>query len=823
MVCRENKGRSAVMGLLKRQMASRGYSDYRDYEFQSAIHEYGHTFQGADEPSPEEYRDFLRGARQQVVNDTTIPDAEKYRQSHKQPGVVTRIDQEIKRVETGRDENGRPLRPEQINGGRHFQSMKHMSAILTRGQEAKQEYHELYARSMGISASRARSRYNTLAALPREERENTEISLTDSWRDDLNVAGISRKTQGDIGQSNEARFALATMESERQAHLRALPTRDAFEGDHVQKVSYITPEEAAKRVKCDTCGQFGHEEGDCPNVAEFETLVTAEGKVLDARAELDQQQDAAIAALALKANEGSEFGPESRRTDDGRYHVNDGGPPAATVDEWRDRMRAVADRHDPAAVKKAQKEYVSAQADATAARDAFEAKRGPVPQVSSAVTEVKYNEGSGALMVTRPGYTRKSDGVTMPPKDYLYVMGSEEFKAFKASDSPGRFLSETTGRAAAKGGNGGWTPQNEAEAKALMTEKQCPTCGRWASMTAGHQCPVPDGRQGEVDAATAERAREARERARLDSLPVNMGDTTKRVLVQSHTAGEIRNGRITFPNPRAMSRAREDGAVGMGGFTAQYFGATVNGRAYTWTDPSTGESVFTAREVRCSACAGSDRCIHVDKAADMMANHYRATRVSQTNPGNRVFRREAEQASDAREWHSTEETYQQIRDRRAANADRVIANARIDPNLRQAAVYPRDADGTPVRWPSTYDAPGGRNIRVDDNGEATRQEVTSVLSERTGRKWITEPDGRGGFTITTPKWRRLQDGRIPWGDRKALREALDIPARGSGDGYHVPADSSWRHETLSRLHERQPSIHGARRVMHLSDSPGPDA
>lgn len=855
MVCRENKGRSAVMGILKRQMPPD--ADYRDHEFQSAIHEHGHAFSGADDPSPQEQRDFLRGLRQQVINDPSISDAEKYRQSHKQPGVVTRLDQEIKRLETGRDENGRPLRPEQMNLGKHYQSMKHMSAIISRQQEAKREYHELYARSMGTSVETARNRYNALTSRPLEERENTRISLTDDWRDNLNASGISRKTQADIGQSNEARYALSVMESERQAHVKALPTRPAFEGENVKKTSYITPEEAAKQVKCDTCGQFGHEDSACPNEAEFNDLLEAEQKVLDAREQMEKQQDAAIAHLALKANEGDEFGPESRYTPEatkytnsdghetldhgeaiehqrqnggvisldsvaGGYHVGDGGPPAATVDEWRERMQVKADQHDPAALKKAQKAYMQADIERDKAREAFESKRGPVPQVSSAITETKYNPGSGALVVTRPGYTRKTDGVTMPPKDYVYLMGREEYDAFQSSDSPGRFLSETTGRARAKGGNAGWTPQNEAEAKELMVERQCPTCGQFASMTSGHQCRVPGGRQGEVDAATAERARAARERAKLDSLPVNIADTTKRTLVQSHITGDIRHGRIAFPNPKGMAAARDNGGVGMGGFTAQYLGATVNGRAYTWKDPSTGEQVFTAGEVKCSSCSPGG-CVHIDKATDMMANHYGSTRVSGVNPGNRVFRRETEQASDAADWRSVEESYQQIRDRRAQNAERTIANARIDPNLRQAAIYPRDAEGNPTRWPRTYAAPGGREVRVDDDGAATRSEVTAALQERTGRKWITEPDGRGGFVITTPRWRRRgDDGSLAWQDRQVLRETLGVNAHGSGKGYHVPADSSWRHETLSRIHGQKPSVHGARRMMKLSDAPGPD-
>lgn len=825
MVCRENKARSAVMGTLKRMMAKAGYSDYKDHEFQSAIHEYGHAFAGADDPTREEYEDFLRGMRQQVINDESIPDQEKYRVSHKQPGVVTRLDQEIKRVQTGRDETGRPLRPEQINGGKHFQAMKHMSAILTRQQEAKQAYYETYARSTGVSVSQARQRYVALTSLPVEEREDTKINLRDGWRDNLNSSGISRKMQADLGQSNEARFALSVMESERQSHIAALPSRATFEAPNVSRTTYISPEQAQGMVKCDQCGQFGHEENACPNQAQFDDLLAAENRLADARAEVEDAEKGALAKVSLMVVDDEGNPPESQYVPAGPsgpagYTLVD-GTRVDTPEEWRERTQAMADAYDPAALKAAQKKYMAADVARDEARAAFTEARGPVPQVSSALVEAKYNPDNGALMVTRPGYTRKTDGVTMPPKDYVYLMGREEYEAFQASDSPGKFLSDGPSRGRARGGNAGWTPANEAEAKAVLRQVQCPTCGRWASMTSEHQCPVPGGRQGEVDAATIERARAARERAKLDSLPVNIADTTKRELVQAQTVGEIRGGRISFPNSRAMSAAADRGAVGMGGFTANYYGATVNGRAYAWTDPQTGERVFTARNVKCSQCPPGG-CVHIDKAADMMANHYRATRVSGANPGNRVFRRETEASLDSKDWRSVEESYAQIRARRAENAERVIANSQMDPNLRQAALYPRDAQGTPVRWPRTYTDPQGRSIPVDDDGAATSQAVLAGLQERTGRRWVAKPDGRGGFTITSPPWRR-RDGEISLADKKALADTFGGTRRGRGTGYHVPGDSSWRHEALSRVHGQSPTVLGARRMMRMGDAPGPDA
>lgn len=823
MVCRENKARSALMGMLKRTMQNAGYSDYKDFEFQSAIHEYGHQFAAADNPSREDYLDWLRGMRQQVINDPSINDAEKYRVSHKQPGVVTRLDQEIARVQSGRDENGRPLRPEQLNGGKHFQSMKHMSAIITRQQEAKQEYHETYARSMGVSVEEARDRWNTLTSRRPEDRENTRISLTDDWRDRLSGAGISRKTQADIGQSNEARYALDVMESERQAHLRALPTRSAFEGENVVKMGYLHPDDPKAKVRCDGCGQFGHLQESCPNKAEVWAVHDAETRLDKAQREY---ADAITPGIFKQTLSDLSFDRDetirAARTPDGGYRVPNGEGVVATEDEWVERVTDLASGYDPDRVKRAAEEERAAGKAWREAEAALDAARGPVPVVSSAIHSVQYNPDTGALIVTRPGYTRKSDGVTMPPKEYMYLMGREEFAAFRSSDAPGRFLSETTGRARGKGGNAGWTPQNDTEAAELRHVRQCPTCGQWASMVAQHQCPVPQGRQSEVDAANAERRRQARERARLDSLPASLSDNTKRRLVQSRVSGEIRNGRITFPNPRTMAAAREEGAVGMGGFTAQYFGATVTGRAYTWKDPSTGEALFTARDVKCARCAPGG-CVHVDKATDMMANHYRATRVSNVRPGQREFRREAPNSVDSVDWRRVDESYAQIRDRRRDNAERVIAASNMDRTRRLAGGAPRVNGGETTRWPRQWVSGGGLVVAVDDDGTAARAVVERQMQERTGRKWVTVPDGRGGFTLTSPRHRRAQDGTLSYTDRQTMREVFGVRSMGAGGGYHVPADSSHRHETLSRVFGQEPALTGASRAMRMGEAPGPDA
>ncbi|MFJ9379350.1 hypothetical protein [Streptomyces sp. NPDC101455] len=264
MVCRENKGRSAVMGYQKKLLQQLGYKEYDDFELQSGIHEFGHEYEGYPRPSKEDQLTFLKGLKQQIENDPNINYADKHRDSHRQPGMITRIDQEIARLQSGKDENGQRLRKEQLMRGQDLAAMQRLSVLMARNQQAKDNYFDVYARGMGVSAAAARARWRELVRRGQSERDNTHISLKDNWRDRLSVAGFTARHQADIGQSNVSREALRIMEEERRAKLASLPTRPAISSAQRMRV----PETTGGNVQCTgpgACGQFGHERDACPN------------------------------------------------------------------------------------------------------------------------------------------------------------------------------------------------------------------------------------------------------------------------------------------------------------------------------------------------------------------------------------------------------------------------------------------------------------------------------------------------------------------------------------------------------------------------------
>ncbi|MEV8335662.1 hypothetical protein [Streptomyces niveus] len=264
MVCRENKGRSAVIGYQKHLLKQLGYKDYDDFELQSGIHEFGHQYEGFPKPTKKEQIAFLNGLKQQIESDPLISQADKYRENDRQPGIITRIDQELSRLKTGKDEHGRPLQSKHRMRGQDLAAMQRMGVLLKRNQEAKDGYFDTYARTMGVSAASARARWKGLVRRQKSERENTRISLQDSWRDQLAVSGFTARQQSDIGQSNVSREAMRIMEEERRAKLASLPTRPALTS--AQRVRMAEP--GSGSVQCigdGGCGQFGHERDKCPN------------------------------------------------------------------------------------------------------------------------------------------------------------------------------------------------------------------------------------------------------------------------------------------------------------------------------------------------------------------------------------------------------------------------------------------------------------------------------------------------------------------------------------------------------------------------------
>lgn len=785
MVCRENKARSAVMGLTKAiYAADHGGRREPDAVYQSAIHQYGHAFQGVKDPSPQEYQQMLRGLRQQIINDPRFSDADKYRQSHRQPGMVTRIEQELIRQKTGEDENGRKLRPEQLNGGKEFASMQRMSTVLDRGTAARDAYVENYARQTGTDQATALAKWDNLVARPREERENTRIALTDNWRDELAVSGLTSQHQADLMQNNQARDAIAIMEHERKIKVATLPTRPTISDD--KRTSFITSEQAKNRVKCEQCGQFGHEESACPNTAEFKAVENSMDRLFTAREKYTEQ--------AMAWNKAVDAGKRHETGDDGTE---------LTGSQLTAKYGA-----DPVALEQARKELKRAEAGQAKARAALEATKGPEPLVSDAVTSMGYDRNTGLLEVTRPGYTRKSDGEQMPDKTYAYRMSNEQHDEMMASGNVGGYLSRTVGSK----DNAAYAWENTAEAREATRQRQCPSCGQYASMTSGHQCPVGGTGDSTQEAHWRERQRIAKERVTLERTPAQIGEDTRRrqILAQSH-AQLAAGGMARFPEAGQMMATRANGEVGQGPMTVQYLGATVTGKAYTWSDPRTGQAYTTLGSVKCS-CGARGACQHREHAGTVVAASYRSQRAENAAPGTSVMRTTDEgskqrrgTSADAPDGPIQRRTYAKITQDRQDGVAAYRKTWEQYPSRRSFATGPVTSSGTPIPVPGAWSDNKNQTMVDLDDSPTVANRISEELSERTGRSYRCYHRGDGSMMIA-PSDHIVLTGK----DRSELGRAMGLRGMAGKTGVYVPPENSWRMEMLNRASTGSTDVLGSR-------------
>lgn len=796
MVCRENKARSAVMGMEKAMFAAtHGGRREPDAVYQSAIHQYGHAFEAVKNPSPEEYEQMLRGLRQQVINNPRISDADKYRVSDKQPGIVTRLDQELTRHRSGEDEHGRKLRPEQKNLGKHFASMQRMSTLLARTTASRDAYLETYARQTGTTLPEAQAKWDNLVARPREQRENTRISLTDNWRDQVAVSGLTSRHQADLMQNNQARDAVAVMEHERRLKVATLPSKPSISDQ--DRTTFITSKQAKETVRCEQCGQFGHEESACPNTAQVKTVEAAMNRKYEAREAYTKQENAWQTAV------------EAGR----RNETDDNGNPLTGS--------ALCAKYgaDPVAMETARKELSRSEAAEVKAREALDAAKGPEPLVSDAVTSIGYDKETGLLEVTRPGYTRKSDGVTMPDKTYAYRMSNDQYDEMMASGSVGGYLGRTVG--STERDSYAW--ENPAEAREATRKRQCPSCGQFAAMTTGHQCPVGGTGDSTMEAHWRERQRIARERVSLERMPAGMGENTRRrqVLAQSH-AELAAGGLARFPEANQMMATRANGEVGMGPMSVQYLGATVTGKAYTWNDPRTGQAYTTLGDVRCS-CAARESCPHRRHAGNVTAAAYRSQRVENARPGTSVMRSTDEgskqrrgESHDAPDGPIQRRAYDKIKKDRQNAAVAYQQRWEQYPSRRSYATGPVTAQGVSVPMPGGWMDRKNQEVVDLDDTRTVAARMQSNLAERTGQQWRVYPRGDGSLMISSPNIVNTPK------DRATLGRAMGLRGMSGKTGVYVPPENSWRLEMLNRASTGTTDIYGSRFAARPGQAVGPE-
>ena len=472
-MCRENKGRSALMGIQKHLASLNGGNGLVDNEYQSAIHESGHIHEGHSPFTTDEQLEMWAGLRQQIADHPGISAASKYRISEGrggQPGVITRIDQEMARLKGGTDEHGHPLRPEQMNSGAQMAAIQRMGTLLGRVAPAKRAYLETYARHTGKSMTEATSEWNDLMS---RQGNFSNIDLTDDFRAQLAVAGMTSQNQADIGQSGKTRDTLRIMEDRRKKALAATPSRPT---PLPQTVDYVKPD--LKQVRCGDCGRFGHD-SNCPNHA-----------ALGRQADLDQAsahhlavQQAWDTQVALYAAEDQAPSPERDNE----------------ISRHRQELNRIANEHgiDP-------EQVTSKEAAAARARYAKGANRNRRPRQANGR---RTTEGvrRGAEVAVQPGHrSARRDRPPLHPergrpnnRTVLRVPGVAARVRSVRKRRVHRCRPRQLGVAkrCRQGPERRLQVREHRRRSGRVHAEQVPHLRRWASMTSSHQCVVPGTRR----------------------------------------------------------------------------------------------------------------------------------------------------------------------------------------------------------------------------------------------------------------------------------------------------------------------------------------
>ena len=464
MVCRENKARSAMMGLVKHLQSTMGPS-FNDAEMQSYIHQLKHDGDALDEEAPltkEAEIDFICRLRTEIERNPSISDIDKYRQSHRRPGLITRLDQEIERLRTGLDENGEELTVEQRNTHSHIYALMHLGQGLERIEPAKEVFLENYARHMGISFEAARREWNDLM---NQSGKFEHLSLIhDDYHASLAVAGIDAQTQINLGVSGRAVHAMQVMEQRRQAFLHTCERRSITVSEN-SRARYVRKEGVHGKVKCQGeggCGQFGHVREDCPNQKERILLDDAKQRVKKYEALIALDEMALDARTLSNAEIRSKYRPSS-------------------IAAWRREVKAEQEKNLKQ-ILAARRNLSAARREEVRAQEALDAKRLAHHEE---VAEIFYNVESGTLIVRC--FTGEDENTTT---DIARRCTVKEAKAFIECINQGESLNSALMGTVGAAHN---RFSSIADMKAASELVKCPTCGQFASMNTSHQCVVAGG------------------------------------------------------------------------------------------------------------------------------------------------------------------------------------------------------------------------------------------------------------------------------------------------------------------------------------------
>lgn len=633
MVCRENKGRSAMIGLAKSFQRMMGHPVDHDANLQSMQHQLRHEVEAADSkfssfdswPKDEQVKAWkeLR-ARVEELPEGTMSDARRYGESKTNPGIITRIDQEVARLNSGKHETGSPLKGVQRNTGADMVASMKIVSVMERLVPARRSFLENQARRRGVPYSEVESEWLDKI---NEKGNFSNISLTDEYRNSLAVSGVNAQDQADLGQSGRARAAMAAMEKETQEslaeHRKKNPPRPAITEEHVRG-TYTKPGGEGS-VRCAGCGQFGHEEKSCPNTDLTDTLdaVSEQAQILDRHQSILDRKEML-----------------DSRSDEEIQAVFDASAPGMTVDKFRQSVARDEEQlgeplKSAATVQKMRRKFEKEGASALAELKSRE------PKVSNWVQSVAYNPSNGLLQVKI--HPAKS-GKEYPPR--YFRARPEEVDELLAQAHIGTGLhAEFLEKNQIVEGH---QFENAADLAEAMEETRCPTCGRWASLNSSHQCPVIGGPSEEIDHLRVRnvmsyqaKARTARENgepvpAKPPTLVQSLKGTTdnsgylEHPDTQDKVGGALRSG----SKKEALATTEDgtrmwDSAVTFNGTDDDWH---VAGHVTVWKDPETGNRVIgidgqsgnPGLRCQCEQYQKTRRCPHVLAVGQRLARKYEA-------------------------------------------------------------------------------------------------------------------------------------------------------------------------------------------------------
>lgn len=831
MVCRENKGRSAVIGVTK---AMHGFMNsstrLHDAEYQSMQHQFRHemeavtevpTFHGKsletwDSWTAEEQISVWESMRSRIKDmpDEIISEANKYRQSDRQPGVITRIDQEIKRLKTGRTEKNTKLSSAQTNSGTDMLATFKMMSAIERVAPSRSQFLETQARQRGSTYEEVEAEWNDEMSV---KKDLSQISLTDDYRDSMSVAGVDAQMQADLGQSGRARRAMAVMQSRTEKnlenHRKKNPPRNTMDSPDMEK-GFLPASDPRRQLRCATCGQFGHEEGGCPNQA----LIKKHNEQAARRASADRAlrlhdqnrlaklSDAKLAEKLKKSN--STETPEQFRERVNNELANAGSLPS--VQELKKEHNA------------ASREIGKLNRELQASSLAFSGK----------VSNVAYSRSSGVLKVNVAEHAN-ANGETIPARVHYFQARPEEARKVLDADDVdaavnAEFLAEE---------NIGRRFDNEAELQAALRQDRCPNCGRWASLNSNHRCAVEGGPSEADDAqlskyrmqkrAIARNAAETGSTLPESQLP-NFSYGSKMASTQAPSMDENgrRVGTLRTGSPAEKREVvdNDDVYIAPVQFKSTPDGGTVTGKVAVWNDPVSGmdlvavdgQSGHGGLKCSCDAYGENGNCPHIGNAKKAVSRRLEAALIGpSSNIGESVDEIHSRRATDGDVIAPNRKSYSQLQQLRKQDNARFVAMFGERRRAGQFAgqwhagditdVATGDRVDPPTTWQRSdeYTSKTGQPVDLSDQKQVQRR-VRNLLGSKGGRgtrhKFSIVNGKDGSITIDIPRSVRSKGSPREVAEaRGLLREQFDLPAtyRLAG-GVRIDGNPAAYHYALDR-------------------------